>query len=121
MEACLKESLASPTELEESLRNGVLLAKLGHFFAPDVVPLRKIYDLDQAQFQASVGLAARGLGGCARAWPLGVQFPQSEGDGGLWPAVGFCLVPFLALAVLPSNQFRGGPSLASGGKEGELL
>ncbi|XP_066466248.1 ras GTPase-activating-like protein IQGAP3 [Tiliqua scincoides] len=52
MEACLQEDLASPTELEESLRNGVLLAKLGHFFAPDVVPLRKIYDLDQAQFQA---------------------------------------------------------------------
>nr|XP_056709157.1 ras GTPase-activating-like protein IQGAP3 [Euleptes europaea] len=52
MEACLKEDLASPTELEESLRNGVILAKLGHFFAPDVVPLRKIYDLGQARFQA---------------------------------------------------------------------
>ncbi|KAJ6652764.1 hypothetical protein lerEdw1_010912 [Lerista edwardsae] len=61
MEACLQENLASPTELEESLRNGVLLAKLGHFFAPDVVPLRKIYDLDQAQFQASVGLGVCGL------------------------------------------------------------
>ncbi|XP_054831639.1 ras GTPase-activating-like protein IQGAP3 [Eublepharis macularius] len=52
MEACLKEDLASPTELEESLRNGVILAKLGHFFAPDVVPLRKIYDLGQARFKA---------------------------------------------------------------------
>ncbi|XP_015275760.1 PREDICTED: ras GTPase-activating-like protein IQGAP3 [Gekko japonicus] len=52
MEACLKEDLASPTELEESLRNGVILAKLGHFFAPDVVPLKKIYDLGQARFKA---------------------------------------------------------------------
>ncbi|XP_053134397.1 ras GTPase-activating-like protein IQGAP3 isoform X2 [Hemicordylus capensis] len=52
MEACLEEELASPTELEESLRNGVILAKLGHFFAPDVVPRRKIYDLDQAHFKA---------------------------------------------------------------------
>ncbi|XP_063001981.1 ras GTPase-activating-like protein IQGAP3 [Elgaria multicarinata webbii] len=52
MEACLREDLVSPTELEESLRNGVILAKLGHFFAPDVCPLRKIYDLDQARFKA---------------------------------------------------------------------
>ncbi|XP_032089812.1 ras GTPase-activating-like protein IQGAP3 isoform X1 [Thamnophis elegans] len=52
MEACLKEPLPPPTELEESLRNGVTLAKLGHFFAPDVCPLEKIYDLGQARFQA---------------------------------------------------------------------
>ncbi|XP_039224578.1 ras GTPase-activating-like protein IQGAP3 isoform X1 [Crotalus tigris] len=52
MEACLKEPLPPPTELEESLRTGVTLAKLGHFFAPDVCPLGKIYDLDQARFQA---------------------------------------------------------------------
>ncbi|KAJ7307571.1 hypothetical protein JRQ81_009597 [Phrynocephalus forsythii] len=52
MEACLKEPLASPTELEESLRNGVILAKLGHFFAPDMCPLGKIYDLDEARFKA---------------------------------------------------------------------
>ncbi|XP_061461823.1 ras GTPase-activating-like protein IQGAP3 isoform X2 [Rhineura floridana] len=52
MEACLKEDLTLTTELEESLRNGVTLAKLGHFFAPDVCPLRKIYDLDQARFKA---------------------------------------------------------------------
>ncbi|XP_058016646.1 ras GTPase-activating-like protein IQGAP3 isoform X2 [Ahaetulla prasina] len=52
MEACLKEPLPPPTELEESLRNGVTLAKLGHFFAPDACPLGKIYDLDQARFQA---------------------------------------------------------------------
>ncbi|ETE61873.1 Ras GTPase-activating-like protein IQGAP3, partial [Ophiophagus hannah] len=51
MEACLKEPLPPPTELEESLRNGVTLAKLGHFCAPDTFPLGKIYDLDQARFQ----------------------------------------------------------------------
>ncbi|XP_042296040.1 ras GTPase-activating-like protein IQGAP3 isoform X2 [Sceloporus undulatus] len=52
METCLKESLAPPTELEESLRNGVVLAKLGHFFAPDVCPLGKIYDRDESRFKA---------------------------------------------------------------------
>ncbi|XP_027946103.1 ras GTPase-activating-like protein IQGAP3 isoform X1 [Eumetopias jubatus] len=53
MEACLKEELPSPVELEESLRNGVLLAKLGHCFAPAVVPVRKIYDVEQLRYQAS--------------------------------------------------------------------
>ena len=51
MEACLKEELPSPVELEESLRNGVLLAKLGHCFAPSVVPLKKIYDAEQLRYQ----------------------------------------------------------------------
>ncbi|XP_068397133.1 ras GTPase-activating-like protein IQGAP3 isoform X3 [Eschrichtius robustus] len=53
MEACLKEELPSPVELEESLRNGVLLAKLGHCFAPSVVPLKKIYDVEQLRYQAT--------------------------------------------------------------------
>ncbi|XP_060057602.1 ras GTPase-activating-like protein IQGAP3 [Erinaceus europaeus] len=53
MEACLKEKLPPPVELEESLRNGVLLAKLGHCFASDVVPLRKIYDVEQLRYQAT--------------------------------------------------------------------
>ncbi|XP_004480659.2 ras GTPase-activating-like protein IQGAP3 isoform X1 [Dasypus novemcinctus] len=53
MEACLKEELPSPVELEESLRNGVLLAKLGHRFAPSVVPLKKIYDVEQLRYQAT--------------------------------------------------------------------
>lgn len=51
MEACLKEELPPPVELEESLRNGVLLAKLGHYFAPSVVPLKKIYDVGQLRYQ----------------------------------------------------------------------
>ncbi|XP_078527152.1 ras GTPase-activating-like protein IQGAP3 isoform X1 [Lissotriton helveticus] len=53
METCLNEELPPPTELEESLRNGVILAKLGHFFAPDVVPLKKIYDSEQLRYKAT--------------------------------------------------------------------
>ncbi|NWX48947.1 IQGA2 protein, partial [Steatornis caripensis] len=53
MEACLSEELPPPTELEETLRNGVVLAKLGHCFAPAVVPLKKIYDRDQTRYEAA--------------------------------------------------------------------
>ncbi|NWV27049.1 IQGA3 protein, partial [Origma solitaria] len=53
MEACLGEGLPAPTELEETLRNGVLLAKLGHCFAPAVVPLKKIYDPEQTRYKAA--------------------------------------------------------------------
>ncbi|NXA59537.1 IQGA3 protein, partial [Mohoua ochrocephala] len=53
MEACLGEGLPPPTELEETLRNGVLLAKLGHCFAPAVVPLKKIYDPEQMRYKAA--------------------------------------------------------------------
>ncbi|NXO20605.1 IQGA3 protein, partial [Cisticola juncidis] len=53
MEACLGEGLPPPTELEETLRNGVLLAKLGHCFAPAIVPLRKIYDPEQTRYKAA--------------------------------------------------------------------
>uniref|UniRef100_A0A8C3P5M9 IQ motif containing GTPase activating protein 3 n=1 Tax=Cyanoderma ruficeps TaxID=181631 RepID=A0A8C3P5M9_9PASS len=51
MEACLGERLPPPMELEETLRNGVLLAKLGHCFAPAVVPLKKIYDPEQTRYK----------------------------------------------------------------------
>ncbi|XP_073495595.1 ras GTPase-activating-like protein IQGAP3 [Phyllobates terribilis] len=53
MESCLNEELPPPTELEESLRNGVVLAKLGNFFAPEIVPLKKIYDGDQLRYRAA--------------------------------------------------------------------
>jgi len=46
MEACLKEELPATTELEEAFRNGVFLAKLGNFFSPETIPLRKIFDKD---------------------------------------------------------------------------
>ena len=45
MEECIKEELPATTELEEGLRNGVILAKLGHFMAPMVVPLRYYFVL----------------------------------------------------------------------------
>ncbi|KAM4736638.1 ras GTPase-activating-like protein IQGAP3 isoform 2-T2 [Anableps anableps] len=58
MEACLGEELPAPTELEEALRNGVILAKLGQRFAPTAVPLKKIYDPEQLRYKA-VGLQFR--------------------------------------------------------------
>ncbi|XP_077561337.1 ras GTPase-activating-like protein IQGAP1 [Haemaphysalis longicornis] len=51
LSSCIGEELPSATGLEESLRNGVYLARLSHFFAPDVVPLRKIYDADQRVYR----------------------------------------------------------------------
>lgn len=53
MEGCLEEELPAPTELEEALRNGVILAKLGHSFAPNIVPLKKIYDPEQQRYQVT--------------------------------------------------------------------
>eukprot|EP00066_Takifugu_rubripes_P014258 XP_011603524.1 PREDICTED: ras GTPase-activating-like protein IQGAP3 [Takifugu rubripes] len=58
IEACLGEELPAPTELEEVLRNGVILAKLGHRFAPNAVGLKKIFDPEQQRYQA-VGLHFR--------------------------------------------------------------
>lgn len=54
MEACLMEDLPVTTELEEGLRNGVYLAKLGNFFSPKVVSLKKIYDREQTRYHVSV-------------------------------------------------------------------
>lgn len=51
IEACIKEELPHPTEFEECLRNGVYLAKLGHFISPDMLPLSKIYDIDQRRYK----------------------------------------------------------------------
>ena len=51
IEACIEEELPLTTELEENLQNGVILAKLGHFFAPKIVPLRRIYDKDLTRFK----------------------------------------------------------------------
>lgn len=58
MEACLNEELPPTTELEEGLRNGVYLAKLGNFFSPKVVSLKKIYDREQTRYKVS---ALRGI------------------------------------------------------------
>uniref|UniRef100_H2Z716 Ras GTPase-activating-like protein IQGAP1 n=1 Tax=Ciona savignyi TaxID=51511 RepID=H2Z716_CIOSA len=51
MEYCLHEDLPPSVELEEGLRNGVFLGKLAHFFAPDTIPLRKIYDKDMKKYE----------------------------------------------------------------------
>lgn len=53
IEACLNEELPPTTELEEGLRNGVYLAKLGNFFAPNVVSLKRIYDREQTRYKAT--------------------------------------------------------------------
>lgn len=54
MEACLDEELPPTTELEEGLRNGVYLAKLGNFFAPRTVSLKKIYDREQTRYKVEL-------------------------------------------------------------------
>ena len=51
IESCIKEKLPPRSELEDALRNGVILCKLGHYYAPDVLPLKKIYDLDQSKYK----------------------------------------------------------------------
>ena len=51
MEACLKEELPPASELEELLRNGVLLCKLAAIFAPDSVKVKSIYDLDMSVYK----------------------------------------------------------------------
>ncbi|KAK3863384.1 hypothetical protein Pcinc_030834 [Petrolisthes cinctipes] len=58
VEACINEELPEAGELEEELRHGVYLAKLANFFAPDTVPLRRIYDPDLSRYQ-SIGLTFR--------------------------------------------------------------
>ena len=50
IEACIEDELPTTTELEEALRNGVILGRLGHFYAPEILPLRRIYDRDQAKY-----------------------------------------------------------------------
>ncbi|KAG7199806.1 hypothetical protein KM043_000468 [Ampulex compressa] len=58
MEACLEETLPPTTELEENLRNGVYLAKLARFMAPDELPYNRIYDPEQRRY-AVAGLQFR--------------------------------------------------------------
>lgn len=38
------------TDLEEDFRSGILLARLANFFAPNLVSLDKIFDLDGVHF-----------------------------------------------------------------------
>lgn len=47
----MEEELPPTMELEEGLRNGVYLAKLAKFFAPNVVSDKKIYDVEQVRYK----------------------------------------------------------------------
>lgn len=51
IEACIEEELPPTTDLEQALRNGVILCKLGHYYAPEVLPKKRIYDLDEAKYK----------------------------------------------------------------------
>lgn len=51
IELCIDEELPPTTELEQALRNGVILCKLGHYYAPDVLPKKRIYDLDESKYK----------------------------------------------------------------------
>ena len=53
MEACIEESLPEAGDFETELQNGVYLAKLAHFFAPNVVPLKRIFDLDLKRYKTN--------------------------------------------------------------------
>ncbi|EEB12424.1 ras GTP-ase activating protein with iq motif, putative [Pediculus humanus corporis] len=55
MESILNEPLPPTILIEENLRNGVYLAKIGNFIAPERVPLSRIYDIFQHKYK-SVGL-----------------------------------------------------------------
>ena len=51
MESCLGEEVPPIVELEEQLRNGVILARLARVFAPDLVP--RIFEADKLVFRHS--------------------------------------------------------------------
>eukprot|EP00058_Branchiostoma_floridae_P016068 XP_002601556.1 hypothetical protein BRAFLDRAFT_95792 [Branchiostoma floridae] len=89
MEACIREELPATTELEEGLMNGVILGKLAHFFAADIVPIKKLYDIDQSRYQAK-GLHFRhtdNINHWLRAMEK-VGFPKlSEDDAALHAAI----------------------------------
>lgn len=53
LESCLKTTLPPVEELEDRLRNGVLLAKLGNFIAPSTVPMSCIYDRDERRYKTA--------------------------------------------------------------------
>jgi len=61
IEACIGEEIPATVELEEGLRNGVVLAKLAHFITPEKVPLRKVYDKDLSRYNVSKLHAQLGL------------------------------------------------------------
>lgn len=59
LEACLQEELPAATVIENELRNGVIIAKLAHFFAPKAVAIKNIYDADLAIYKVGVTTRTR--------------------------------------------------------------
>lgn len=57
IEACINEEIDAITTLEESLRNGVVLAKLARFFDPTSV--RKIFEVTNSELAESVVLCTQ--------------------------------------------------------------
>lgn len=51
---CIGDELPPATELEENLRNGVYLAKIAHFCAPDLFSVTRIFDADQRRWREQV-------------------------------------------------------------------
>jgi Ras GTPase-activating-like protein IQGAP2/3 len=51
MESCLDEEIPPIVQLEEALRNGVILARLARVFEPDLVP--RIFEAERLQFRHS--------------------------------------------------------------------
>lgn len=51
MGACLHETLPTASDMENCLRNGVILVKLARFFSPENVSEKHIYDLDEGIFK----------------------------------------------------------------------
>ncbi len=47
----MKSELPAASELEGALRNGVYVARLAMFFAPDVVKQKHIYDFDETVYK----------------------------------------------------------------------
>uniref|UniRef100_A0A4W6G9K3 IQ motif containing GTPase activating protein 2 n=1 Tax=Lates calcarifer TaxID=8187 RepID=A0A4W6G9K3_LATCA len=113
MEACLEEDLPPTTELEEGLRNGVYLGKLGNFFAPKMVSEKRIYDRDQARYK-SKGLHFRHTDNTVQ-WLRAMEsvglpkifYPETTDvyDRKNMPKVVYCIHYILALLMPYSLQF----------------
>lgn len=56
MSSCIGEELPPASELEKSLQNGVFIAKLAMFFAPEKITAKKIYDFDESVYKVCAAL-----------------------------------------------------------------
>ena len=63
----MKTSLPSVEELEEHLRNGVMLVQLGKVFLPSDPLWSKTYDLDESRYKV-IELAKRKCFGACLHW-----------------------------------------------------